>query len=124
MAVLSLPLVFTNSFWTQDYRTGLEVLYSKLEQVYMLPRSRLLTSYPLVPGSCRERRDCGIHPGMHVPHPICDPILTYAQARAAAENQLAIALLNPSAVSSQSMFSHSPPNLIRTTVCESWFQQR
>ncbi|EGN96599.1 hypothetical protein SERLA73DRAFT_170049 [Serpula lacrymans var. lacrymans S7.3] len=32
MAVLSLPLTFTNSFWTQDYRKGLEVLYSKLEQ--------------------------------------------------------------------------------------------
>ncbi|KAG1746630.1 uncharacterized protein EDB91DRAFT_1118048 [Suillus paluster] len=32
MAVLSLPLAFTNSFWTQDYRKGLEVLYNKLEQ--------------------------------------------------------------------------------------------
>ncbi|KAF8141613.1 hypothetical protein EV363DRAFT_1392059 [Boletus edulis] len=32
MAVLSLPLTFTNSFWTQDYRKGLEVLFSKLEQ--------------------------------------------------------------------------------------------
>ncbi|KAJ7760434.1 hypothetical protein B0H16DRAFT_1813870 [Mycena metata] len=32
MAVLSLPLSFTNSFWSQDYRRGLEVLYSKLEQ--------------------------------------------------------------------------------------------
>ncbi|PPQ63306.1 hypothetical protein CVT24_006751 [Panaeolus cyanescens] len=32
MAVLSLPLTFTNSFWTQDYRKGLEVLYAKLEQ--------------------------------------------------------------------------------------------
>ncbi|KAG9312988.1 hypothetical protein JVU11DRAFT_6426 [Chiua virens] len=32
MAVLSLPLTFTNSFWTHDYRKGLEVLYSKLEQ--------------------------------------------------------------------------------------------
>ncbi|KAH7909071.1 hypothetical protein BJ138DRAFT_1156128 [Hygrophoropsis aurantiaca] len=32
MAVLSLPLTFTNSFWTQDYRKGLEVLYGKLEQ--------------------------------------------------------------------------------------------
>ncbi|KAI0305821.1 hypothetical protein B0F90DRAFT_1693763 [Multifurca ochricompacta] len=36
MAVLSLPLSFTNSFWTQDYRRGLEVLYSKLEQVVPL----------------------------------------------------------------------------------------
>ncbi|OCH93651.1 hypothetical protein OBBRIDRAFT_790007 [Obba rivulosa] len=32
MAVLSLPLTFQNSFWTQDYRKGLEVLYSQLEQ--------------------------------------------------------------------------------------------
>nr|GAT46765.1 predicted protein [Mycena chlorophos] len=32
MAVLSLPLSFNNSFWTQDYRRGLEVLYAKLEQ--------------------------------------------------------------------------------------------
>ncbi|KAJ7890684.1 hypothetical protein B0H14DRAFT_3081767 [Mycena olivaceomarginata] len=32
MAVLSLPLSFTNSFWSQDYRRGLEVLYAKLEQ--------------------------------------------------------------------------------------------
>lgn len=33
MAVLSLPLSFTNSFWSQDYRKGLEVLFAKLEQV-------------------------------------------------------------------------------------------
>ena len=33
MAVVSLPLQFQNSFWSQDYRKGLEVLYSKLEQV-------------------------------------------------------------------------------------------
>ncbi|OBZ74013.1 hypothetical protein A0H81_06063 [Grifola frondosa] len=32
MAVLSLPLTFQNSFWTQDYRKGLEVLYAQLEQ--------------------------------------------------------------------------------------------
>lgn len=36
MAVLSLPLSFNNSFWSQDYRRGLEVLYSKLEQVWAL----------------------------------------------------------------------------------------
>lgn len=35
MAVVSLPLTFNNSFWTQDYRKGLEVLYGKLEQVRM-----------------------------------------------------------------------------------------
>ncbi|KAJ7623327.1 hypothetical protein FB45DRAFT_980263 [Roridomyces roridus] len=32
MAVLSLPLSFTNSFWSQDFRRGLETLYTKLEQ--------------------------------------------------------------------------------------------
>ncbi|KAF8202488.1 hypothetical protein BJ912DRAFT_1110792 [Pholiota molesta] len=32
MAVLSLPLTFGNSFWSQDYRKGLEVLFGKLEQ--------------------------------------------------------------------------------------------
>ncbi|EIW58648.1 uncharacterized protein TRAVEDRAFT_47790 [Trametes versicolor FP-101664 SS1] len=32
MAVLSLPTTFSNSFWTQDYRKGLEVLYGQLEQ--------------------------------------------------------------------------------------------
>ncbi|TFK51765.1 hypothetical protein OE88DRAFT_1658375 [Heliocybe sulcata] len=32
MAVLSLPLSFNNSFWSQDYRRGLEVLYGKLGQ--------------------------------------------------------------------------------------------
>ncbi|KIY65071.1 hypothetical protein CYLTODRAFT_379951 [Cylindrobasidium torrendii FP15055 ss-10] len=32
MAVLSLPLSFNNSFWSQDYRKGLEVLFNKLEQ--------------------------------------------------------------------------------------------
>ncbi|KAI0923819.1 hypothetical protein AcV5_009263 [Taiwanofungus camphoratus] len=31
MAVLSLPLTFQNSFWSQDYRKGLEVLYTQLE---------------------------------------------------------------------------------------------
>ncbi|KAI0367057.1 hypothetical protein BV20DRAFT_1093145 [Pilatotrama ljubarskyi] len=31
MAVISLPLTFSNSFWTQDYRKGLEVLYGQLE---------------------------------------------------------------------------------------------
>ncbi|KXN86633.1 Rho-GTPase-activating protein 8 [Leucoagaricus sp. SymC.cos] len=32
MAILSLPLSFNNSFWSQDYRRGLDVLYRKLEQ--------------------------------------------------------------------------------------------
>ena len=38
MVVLSLPLAFTNSFWSQDYRRGVQVLYDKLEQV-RLPSS-------------------------------------------------------------------------------------
>ncbi|KAG8736397.1 hypothetical protein FRC12_017622, partial [Ceratobasidium sp. 428] len=29
---VSLPLTFQNSFWTSDYRTGLNVLFSKLDQ--------------------------------------------------------------------------------------------
>ena len=33
MAVISLPLTFNNSFWTQDYRTGLDIVFKKLEQV-------------------------------------------------------------------------------------------
>lgn len=33
MAVLSLPVNFGNSFWSQDYRRGLEVLFDKLDQV-------------------------------------------------------------------------------------------
>ncbi|KAG8929178.1 hypothetical protein FRC02_005910 [Tulasnella sp. 418] len=32
MPVLTLPSTFNNSFWSQDYRKGLEVLYAKLEQ--------------------------------------------------------------------------------------------
>ncbi|KAI0704301.1 hypothetical protein BC835DRAFT_1262104 [Cytidiella melzeri] len=32
MAVITLPLTFQNSFWSQDYRTGLEVLFSQLEK--------------------------------------------------------------------------------------------
>ncbi|CAL1714693.1 unnamed protein product [Somion occarium] len=32
MTVVSLPLTFQNSFWSQDYRKGLEVLFSQLEQ--------------------------------------------------------------------------------------------
>ncbi|TBU60977.1 hypothetical protein BD310DRAFT_874563 [Dichomitus squalens] len=32
MAVLSLPLTFSNSFWSEDYRKGLEVLYAELEK--------------------------------------------------------------------------------------------
>jgi hypothetical protein len=47
MAVLSLPLSFNNSFWTQDYRNGLEVLYNKLEQVrVLLMHSTHITDLP------------------------------------------------------------------------------
>jgi hypothetical protein len=34
---VSLPLTFQNSFWTSDYRTGLNVLFGKLEQVCVTP---------------------------------------------------------------------------------------
>lgn len=37
MAVLSLPLNFGNSFWSQGYRRGLEVLFDKLDQVSLSP---------------------------------------------------------------------------------------
>ncbi|KAI0821557.1 hypothetical protein BC629DRAFT_1278140 [Irpex lacteus] len=32
MAGVTLPLTFQNSFWSQDYRTGLEVLFTQLEK--------------------------------------------------------------------------------------------
>ncbi|KAI0091704.1 hypothetical protein BDY19DRAFT_885240 [Irpex rosettiformis] len=32
MAAVTLPLTFQNSFWSQDYRTGLEVLFNQLEK--------------------------------------------------------------------------------------------
>ncbi|KAI5124190.1 hypothetical protein M0805_005041 [Coniferiporia weirii] len=32
MPALTLPLTFANSFWSQDYRQGIETLYTKLEQ--------------------------------------------------------------------------------------------
>ena len=34
MTAVTLPLTFANSFWTEDYRRGLETLYKKLEQVH------------------------------------------------------------------------------------------
>jgi hypothetical protein len=37
---VSLPLSFQNSFWTPDYRTGLTVLFDKLEQVMQMSRPR------------------------------------------------------------------------------------
>ena len=40
MAVLSLPLTFSNSFWSEDYRKGLEVLYAELEKVRRRVHSR------------------------------------------------------------------------------------
>ena len=39
MAVVTLPLTFQNSFWSQDYRTGLEVLFTQLEKVRAQSRS-------------------------------------------------------------------------------------
>jgi hypothetical protein len=65
MAVLSLPLSFSNSFWTSDYRKGLEVLYSKLEQVRVtvhVSRNHKAHSRCLS-GRLREQRTCRFHPG-------------------------------------------------------------
>lgn len=69
MAVLSLPLSFTNSFWTQDYRKGLEILFSKLEQVCSLD---LVHHKPhsLAPGGRRERGDRCVHPGLYTLHSV------------------------------------------------------
>ncbi len=39
MAGVTLPLTFQNSFWSQDYRTGLEVLFSQLEKVCVPAKS-------------------------------------------------------------------------------------
>jgi len=54
MAVLSLPLSFNNSFWTQDYRRGLDVLYRKLEQVYSAPYSCSMYLISVISGCGRE----------------------------------------------------------------------
>jgi hypothetical protein len=52
MAVLSLPLSFNNSFWTPDYRKGLEVLYSKLEEVLsVLYRHQCVLTVRLMQGT-------------------------------------------------------------------------
>jgi len=51
MAVVSLPLTFNNSFWTQDYRKGLEILYGKLEQV-----CRISWAFLVLTGLCAGRR--------------------------------------------------------------------
>ena len=48
MTAITLPLTFANSFWTEDYRRGLETLFKKLEQVHnnqCLPLSVLTTIY-------------------------------------------------------------------------------
>ncbi|KZT10072.1 uncharacterized protein LAESUDRAFT_741666 [Laetiporus sulphureus 93-53] len=57
MAVLSLPLTFQNSFWTQDYRTGLEVLYTHLdhgilenEEIIAFIRARAIAEGALAAG--------------------------------------------------------------------------
>ncbi|KAI0027804.1 hypothetical protein K488DRAFT_80972 [Vararia minispora EC-137] len=68
MAVLSLPLSFTNSFWSQDYRRGLEVLFTKLHQA----RSALRAPFS---GAVEN-----------------DEIVAFIKARAGAEANLAAAL--------------------------------
>jgi len=54
MAVLSLPLSFNNSFWTQDYRRGLDVLYRKLEQVCSAPHTSPMYLISVISGCGRE----------------------------------------------------------------------
>ena len=63
MAVVSLPLTFNNSFWTQDFRKGLEVLYGKLEQVCLISWAFLVLT-GLCAGRRGERRDCRFHHSM------------------------------------------------------------
>ncbi|KDQ13101.1 hypothetical protein BOTBODRAFT_112050 [Botryobasidium botryosum FD-172 SS1] len=52
MAPVSLPPTFTNSFWSQDYRSGLQALYAKLDQgidenaeIVAFIRARAATEY-------------------------------------------------------------------------------
>lgn len=44
MPAVTLPMTFANSFWSQDYRRGLETLYGKLDGVRRLARAVLLSS--------------------------------------------------------------------------------
>src|SRR5688572_33484920 len=91
MAPISLPLSFNNSFWSNDYRRGLRVLYDKLEQV----SDKIPTSYhanPQLRASQRTMRSSASSACV-LPH----PSLAYAhstQARALAENNIAASLLN------------------------------
>ncbi|KAF9646360.1 hypothetical protein BDM02DRAFT_3099970 [Thelephora ganbajun] len=68
MAIISLPLTFNNSFWSQDYRTGLDVIFKKLEQAYDLSR---------VQGIAEN-----------------DEIVAFVRARAVAEGAFAVSLKN------------------------------
>lgn len=73
MPVLSLPLSFTNSFWSADLRTGLDVLFAKLDQV-----RRLL--FPPLPRSLSQTALEN------------DEIVSFIRLRSAAESQRAAVL--------------------------------
>ena len=73
MAVLSLPLTFTNSFWSQDYRGGLQVLFDKLEQVSSILAFNAFLSQSLSQGSLRKRRNYRVYKSKY--HP-CTPLWT------------------------------------------------
>lgn len=73
MAVLSLPLTFTNSFWSQDYRGGLQVLFDKLEQVSSILAFNAFLSQSLSQGNLRKRRNYRVYKSKY--HP-CTPLWT------------------------------------------------
>lgn len=94
MAVLSLPLSFTNSFWSQDYRKGLEVLYHKLEQVR---RSAALSGAHLTRYDRESRKMRKLSRSFEYVYtmvPRTAQAHAFLQARIVAESQLAIALMS------------------------------
>ena len=59
MAPVTLPPSFFNSFWSPDYRTGLEVLFKNLEQVRFAFR-RLTPKATIDAQGCLEDDDVAI----------------------------------------------------------------
>ena len=100
MAAVTLPLTFQNSFWSQDYRTGLEVLFNQLEKVRVEQHRQgvfYLISLRPSAGHRTERGNRSLHQGKCFHKPQCHFILTsfVLQTRAAAESALATALTTP-----------------------------
>jgi hypothetical protein len=94
MPVAALPQTFNNSFWTQDYRQGLEVIYSKLQEVILQPTLPTRCS-AAVPGMCRGHSN-------HQPYqctcallPPCRSLTPRKQARMLAERDLGNSLVTP-----------------------------